>query len=154
MMNMIDNKSDLMMELEKTIAKIEAIQRLPEYQQFLDYRKELGDWGEFIKNKRLQGMKPLMDTILGDGKLLETWISRIKTMEKRMSDIQWEKGCIGGEPSNVMNLVWEYFQKYGDPVGVVGMFDDESFVINGYTMTKYSGQGEYGYSITKPQKLY
>lgn len=162
-MDLFHNESDMMKALHEHMAKVEVIHALPEYQEFLKYRTELEQWGEFVLAKRLERMKPLMDDILGviasqnykrhdETKLLEL-LGRVKYLEDKLSDIEWKKG-VSFCSCNIMDLVWEYFKKYGRPTNSEGMFDNGSYIIGEYTMTTYSGQGEYGYSITKPQRLF
>ena len=157
-LDMFDKKSDLMKAINKHLAQVKRIHALPEYQEFLKYREELEQWGEFVMVKRLERMQPLMNELfIGDEDEDETklneYLERIKKLEKRLKDIQWNNGTSFCS-SNIMDLVWEYFKKYGSSVEVTGMFDLEAIRLGNYTMTIYSGQGEYGYSITKPQRIF
>lgn len=162
-LDLFESKDKLFKAFHEHMAKVKAIHALPEYQEFLKYRTELEHWGEFVTVKRLERMKPLMDDILGvnaslnykkhdDTKLLEL-LGRVKQLESKLSIIQHKKG-VSFCSSNIMDLVWEYFMKYGSPTNSDGMFDNASYIIGEYTMATYSGQGEYGYSITKPQRLF
>lgn len=136
-----------------------VVYALPEYQQFLKYKKELEQWGGFVMAKRLERMHPLMNELFigdeykHDETKLNEYLERIKKLEKRLSDTQFNNNSTFSS-SNIMDLVWEYFKKYGSPVEVTGMFDHEAIRLGNYTMTIYSGQGEYGYSITKPQRIF
>ena len=160
-LDMFDEKSDMMTAIEKHFAKVEKIHALPEYQDFLKYKKELDEWGEFVMAKRLERMIPLMETLFGGHEFdknteLTGWLERIKKLENRLSKIQRDKGCSFGS-SNVMDLVWEFFKKYGEEVKnshAEYMFGNEAYRIGKYTMELYSGQGEYGYSISEPQRIF
>jgi len=156
-LDMFDKKSDMMKAIDKHFAKVKKIHALPEYQDFLKYRKELEQWGEFVMDKRLERMQPLMNQLFGDalsdGKELTEWLKRIIKLEDRLSLIQRKKGY-SFSTCNVMDLVWEYFKKYGEATKVEGMFGNEAYQIGQYTMEIYSGQGDYGYSINKPQRIY
>jgi len=158
-LDIFSEKSDMMKAIDEHFAKVKVIHALPEYQDFLKYREELEQWGEFVLVKRLERMQPLMEELFigepykHDDTKLNELLERVKKMEKLLSDIQWKKHT-SFSSSNVMDLVWEYFKKYGLPVEATEMFDNEAFRIGNYTMTTYSGQGEYGYSITKPQRIF
>jgi hypothetical protein len=157
--DMFSKKSDMMKAIGEHLAKVKVIHALPEYQEFLKYREELEQWSEFVMVRRLERMQPLMEELfIGEGykhddTKLNEFIVRIKKLEKRLSDIQFNKSTTFCS-SNIMDLVWEYFKKYGSPVEVTEMFDHEAFRLGNYIMTIYSGQGEYGYSITKPKRIF
>ena len=156
--DLFDKKGDMMKAIDNQLARIEKIHALPEYQDFLKYKKELDEWGEFVMAKRLERMIPLMNTLFGGHEFdknteLTGWLERIKKLENRLSKIQHDKGYSFGS-SNVMDLVWEFFKKYGEEVKVESMFGESAYRIGKYTMELYSGQGEYGYSISEPQRIF
>lgn len=158
-LDIFSEKSDMMKAIDEHFAKVKVIHALPEYQDFLKYREELEQWSEFVMVKRLERMHPLMkELFIGEGykhdeTKLNEYLLRIKKLEKRLSDAKWKKGTTFCS-SKIMDLVWEYFKKYGLQVEATEMFDNEAFRLGNYTMTTYSGQGEYGYSITKPQRIF
>ena len=84
---------------------------------------------------------------------MKHWLERINKLEKRLSDIQWKKGYTFCS-SNIMDHVFAVFEKHGDPAEVDGMFGSNAYKINEYTMEIYHGQGEYGYSITIPNRIF
>lgn len=158
-LDIFSEKNDMMKALDEHMAKVEAIHALPEYQDFLKYREELEQWGEFVMVKRLERMHPLMSELFtGEGykhdeTKLNEYLERIRKLEKRLSDSKFKKRetfCT----SNIMDLVWEYFKKYGLKVEPSDIYDNDGFRLGNYTMTIYWGQGEYGYSISKPQRIF
>jgi hypothetical protein len=150
---LIDNKSDLKKSLEEYFKRVEAIQKLPEYAEFLKYREECEQFAEFINNKRIEKTYEFIQSIIKDDMKVKDWLERIKNLEKELSDSAWkrhESFC----SSNIMDHIWEVVKKYGHPVEAEDMFDQEAFVIGKYTMAVYSGQGEYGYSISVKNRIF
>jgi len=160
MKKLFDNKDDMFKAVKEHLARVEIIHAMPEYQEFLKYSKEIEQFSEFLKVKRLERMKPLMDSLFinkGYGKHDDTkliaMIERVKKLEKRLSDAKWKKHTSFCS-SNIMDLVWEYFVKYGREVEIQSMFGSKAYRIGDYTMETYSGQGEYGYDISRPQRIF
>mgnify|MGYP000436147847 CR=1 FL=1 len=153
-LDIFSKKDDMLKRIDEHFAKVKVIHALPEYQDFLKYRDELEKWGEYVLTKRLERMQPLMTDLFGVGKYahefdeekLMVFLGRVKAMEKRMSQNHHYSS-----PSNVMDLVWKYFVKYG-----VEIHDDDgvAYKLGFYTMSAHSGQGETCYVLTKPQRIY
>jgi hypothetical protein len=150
---LIDNKSDLKKSLEEYFKRVEAIQKLPEYAEFLKYREECEQFAEFINNKRIEKTYEFIQSIIKDDMKVKGWLERIKNLEKELSDSAWkrhESFC----SSNIMDHVWEVAEKHGTPADAEEMFDVGAFTLGKFTITKYSGQGEYGYAIYVNKRIF
>ncbi len=151
-----DKKSDLMKEMDAYFKRVKAIHKLPEYAEFLKYKEEVDQFKEFIDLRRIEKTYEFIQSIIESDisdMMVKDWLERIKHLEKALSDSAWnrrESFC----SSNIMDHIWEVVKKYGHPVEAEDMFDQEAFVIGKYTMAVYSGQGEYGYSISVKNRIF
>ena len=152
-MDFIDNKSDLMKALEESHKRIDALRKLPEYDEFLKYRNELNLFADFINNKRMHEAIKFLRELVEDEDKLMIFLDRIKKLEDRLHDIQWKQGFTGG-CSNIMDFVFETIAKHCEEAPVTSTFGNGAFVIGKYTIEMYSGQGEHGYSIYKQERIY
>lgn len=153
MKGLFDKKSDLKKEMDEYFKRVEAIHKLPEYAEFLKYKEEVDQFKEFIDVRRVEKTYKFIDSIINDKTMVHLWLETVKKLEKRLSDSAWkrhESFC----SSNIMDHVWEVVKKYGHPVATQDMFDHEAFMIGEYTMAAYSGQGEYGYSISVNKRIF
>lgn len=148
-----DKKSDLMKEMDAYLKRVEAIHKLPEYAEFLKYKEEVDQFKEFIDVRRVEKTYKFIESIIDTDLIVKDYLERIKKLEKTLSESAWkrhESFC----SSNIMDHVWQVFEKYGRPVQTQDMFDQEAFTIGKYTMATYSGQGEYGYSISISKRIF
>lgn len=153
MNKLFDNKSDLKKEMDEYFKRVEAIHKLPEYAEFLKYKEEVDQFKEFIDVRRVEKTYKFIESIINTDLIVKDYLERIKKLEKTLSDSAWkrhESFC----SSNIMDHVWEVFKKYGHPAETQDMFDHEAFILGKYTMATYSGQGEYGYSISISKRIF
>lgn len=160
MKDLFSKESDLMKALDEHLKKVEAIHKLPQYAEFLKYKEELDQFKEFIDLRRLEKTREIIFELLKDDykhrdseKKVKEWLDRIKNLEERLSDSAWKRHetfC----SSNIMDHIWEFAKKYGEPVDVEGDFEQSAFKIGNYTMAIYSGQGEYGYAIYVNKRIF
>lgn len=154
-LHIFDKESELMKALDEHLKRVEAVRKLPAYQEFIKYKEELELFSKFIDSKRREKTKELiLDLIQGrKDEEIKAWIERIKKLEKRLSDSEWKKGysfC----SSNIMDHVWETVKEIGEEVDVDDMFGNAAYKIGKFTMESYSGQGEYGYAIYVNQRIF
>jgi hypothetical protein len=148
-----DNKPDLMKAIKEHFKKVDAIRKLPEYQEFLKYKEEMDQFAEFIQNKRISKTSDFIENFLPNEEEVMKWIERIKKLEKRLSDSAWkrrESFC----SSNIMDHIWEVVKKNGTPVEVEEMFGTGAYKFGKFTMEEYHGQGEYGYAIYVNKRIF
>jgi len=148
-----DKKSDLMKEMDEYFKRVEAIHKLPEYAEFLKYKEEVDQFKEFIDLRRIEKTYKFIQSIIEDDMRVKDWLDRVKHLEKTLSDSAWkrrESFC----SSNIMDHIWEVAKKYGTQSQGEDMFDVDAFTLGKYTITMYSGQGEYGYSIYVKKRIF
>ncbi len=151
--NLFSKESELLKSLDEHFKKVKAIQKLPQYAEFLKYKEELDQFKEFINLKRIEKTRKFIESIIDNDMKVKDFLGRVKNLEKTLSDSAWkrhESFC----SSNIMDHVWQVVKKYGHPVATQDMFDQEAFMIGKYTMAIYSGQGEYGYSISINKRIF
>lgn len=157
----MDSKDKLLAAMDKHLSKLRAIQKLPEYQEFLKYKEECKLFAQFIEKKRSDKTEKIIKSIFEkDYESLEQigievngWLDRIQKLEKRLSDSAWKRGeafCA----SNVMDHIWKCISKIGKPIELDTMFGGEAYIMGDYVMEVYSGQGEYGYAIYKLNRIF
>lgn len=152
--NLFSKESELLKSLDEHFKKVKAIQKLPQYAEFLKYKEELDLFKDFINNKRVEKTHALIDELIEENSdLIETWLNRIRNLERKLSDSAWrrhETFC----SSNIMNHIWKVAKKYGTPTQAQDMFDQEAFTLGRYTIAMYSGQGEYGYAVYVNKRIF
>ncbi|MEK6829033.1 MAG: hypothetical protein AABY15_02820 [Nanoarchaeota archaeon] len=157
----MDSRDKLLDAIKKHGDKLKAIQQLPEYQEFLKYKRECNLFAEFIEQKRMDKTIEIIEGIFNkdykNHKNIEpevnVWLERITKMEKRLSDSAYnrhESFC----SSNVMDHVWKCVSKIGKPIEINSMFGGGAYTIGDYVMETYHGQGEYGYAIYKLNRIF
>lgn len=150
---LFDNKKDFEKALDEYFERVDAIRKLPEYQDFLKYREELEQFKDFIDSKRIEKTSDFIRSFIENEKEVINWLERIKKLEKRLSDSAWKRH----EPfcsSNIMDHVWKVVQKIGRPTDVESMFGNGAYTIGKFTVETYSGQGEYGYAVYINKRLF
>lgn len=150
----MENKSDLLIAIEELREKKRQLERLPEYQEFLELSKGIHLFNDFIFEKREQKTIKFINELAEDEERLVGLLGRISTLEGKLIDIQFKKGFTGG-PSNIMDYIFEIIIK-GDysKVPSTSGFSSGGFKVGNYTIEMSSGQGEYFYSIYKQQRIY
>jgi hypothetical protein len=151
-MDPIDNKSDLLKRLEEYTKKVDAIRKLPEYADFEKLRDEHQAFCDFIYDKRLEKTYNFILKIIEDDKVDE-WIERLNRQRKRLSDLAWKKR-VTSCPSNVMDHIWDVFQKCGKESDFADMFTSGAYTIDKYTMECFCGQGECAYAIHVNKRIF
>lgn len=151
-MDFIDDREKLNERLEELGRKVEAIRKLPEYAEFEKLRDEHQAFCDFIHEKRLDRTHEFILQVIKDMEVNE-WIDRLKKQSNRLSDISWKKHVMPG-PSNVMELMWDVFNKYGQESDFADMFTSGAYTIDKYTMECYCGQGECHYAIHEYKRIF
>lgn len=157
----MDDKADFDKCLEEAVAKLAAIRKLPEFKEYLKWKEELDLFTNFVNEKRMEKVEDIVHGMVIDGystnldeEKVSKWIERLKDHDEKLSDIQYKKGNTSS-PSNVMDLVWMYFEKRGREVDVNGDgFANYAYSIGNYIMETFSGQGEYGYAIYMKKRIF
>jgi len=161
MENFFEEKSVFLKALEESLNRFEAIKKLPEYQHYLDVKNSLDEFKEYIKQKRVDRIYSIIEKIafrkFGNDEEkrvieLEKWINRLVSQKNKLKDSYYKKGYSFCE-SNVMDLIWEVFLKYGEKLNH-SIFGDNAYVIGEYIMSAYDGQGEYTYLISVAKRIY
>jgi hypothetical protein len=150
---LIDNKEDLNRKLDEYFKRVEAIQKLPEYQKFIEYKNTVDAFNEFVAKHKREKTAEFLESFIKDEEAVVKWLERIKKLEKRLSDSAWkrhESFC----SSNIMDHIWEVAQEIGEEVDVEGMFGGAAYRVGQFTIEHYSGQGEYGYSVYINKRLF
>lgn len=142
--------------LEETRKKVEFIRSTPEYAEYQIWLAEHERFKKFIDDKRMRKTISIINSLIEDTygvHEINGWLARLKKHNEKLSNNLFKRGIIHCE-SNVMQHVWDVFQKYGKEVILESMFGGEAYQLGNYTMQIYSGQGEYGYSIYTPKRIY
>ena len=161
-MEILDSKNKMLEALKKVTAKVEAVRKLPEYAEFVKYREEHQQWQDFVEMKRIEKTYNLINELTNETygqeekdrkESVDKWLKRLSKHKKKQSDLAWKRGCTYCD-TNVMDHVWEVFRKYGTEHAIESNFGGGCYRIGNYAMEIYHGQGEYGYAIYFPERIY
>lgn len=150
---LFDKKSDFKKALDEYFKKVDAIRKLPEYQDFLKYREECQQFAEFINEKRINKTHTFIKSFVENEEVVINWLERVKKLEKRLGDSAWKRHE-SHSSSKIMDHIWEVAQKHGRRAEVESMFGNEAFIIGKFTIEVYSGQGEYGYAVYINKRIF
>lgn len=147
-----DILKELKEKLEREKAKNDFMQTLPEYKEFLKFREDNRAFENFIKNKRVDKFISFLEGLIEDEDKMDSFIHRVVKMEKRISDIQFEKGYIGGI-SNVMCFVLDVIESKYPSANFHKDFGDGGRLVGNYIFERWYGQGERGWSVYKITRM-
>jgi hypothetical protein len=159
-MDLMDSKEKLREHLKEVKKRMDAVKKLPEYDEYMELKKDFDEFKKFMNDKRVdKTYKFILNEVMGKTPIIKkedetlVWLERIKKLERRLSDSKWKKGYTFCS-SNIMDHVWEVFSKYGDETDVDSYFGTEAYRIGDYIMETYHGQGEYGYAIYTYNRIF
>ena len=146
--------------IEELKKKTEAMMQTPEWEEFSKLKTEFDGFVSHMKQRRIDKLYTYVIGLINDSQSydvkvrrpaedkIEEWLERLDGHRSNLYRNGLKKGYIACE-SNVLDLLWEMFRKYGIKSDFKDTFTEMSYSINIYTMEMYSGQGEYGYHIHK-----
>lgn len=146
--------------IEELNKKTEAIQQTPEWVEYTKLKTEFDGFISHMRDRKVDSLYRYVMNLINDlnsydVKLrrpaedkIEEWLERLDTHRDKLYSNGLKKGYIACE-SNVLDLLWDMFYKYGVKSEYNDTFTDVAYTIDIYTMERYSGQGEYGYHIYK-----
>ena len=153
----LDNLKKHIEELNK---KTEAMMQTPEWEEYSKLKTEFDGFVSHMKQRRIDKLYTYVIGLINDSSSyevkvrrpaedkIEEWLERLDGHRSNLYRNGLKKGYIACE-SNVLDLLWEMFSKYGLKSDYSDTFTDAAYTLNIYTMERYSGQGEYGYHIHK-----
>ncbi len=153
----LDNLKKHIEELNK---KTEAMMQTPEWEEYAKLKTDFDGFVAHMKRRRVDKLYTYVSGLIRDAgshdvktrrpaeDKIEEWLERLDTHRDKLYGNGLKKGYIASE-SNVLDLLFEMFSKYGKKSDYNDTFTNAAYTINIYTMEMYSGQGEYGYHIHK-----
>ena len=140
--------------------KTEAMMQTPEWEEYSKLKTDFDGFVSHMKQRRIDKLYTYVIGLIHDSSSYEVkvrrpavdkideWLERLDGHRINLYRNGLRKGYIACE-SNVLDLLWEMFSKYGLKSDYSDTFTDAAYTLNIYTMERYSGQGEYGYHIHK-----
>lgn len=153
----LDNLKKHIEELNK---KTEAMMQTPEWEEYAKLKTDFDGFVAHMRRRRVDKLYTYVSELIRDAgshdvktrrpaeDKIEEWLERLDTHRDKLYSNGLKKGYIDCE-SNVLDLLFEMFSKYGKKSDYNDTFTNAAYTINIYTMEMYSGQGDYGYHIHK-----
>lgn len=157
---MVTELDVLKKHIEELTKKTEAMKQTPEWEEYSKLKTEFDGFISHMRRRRVDKLYTYVSELIRDAgshdvktrrpaeDKIEEWLERLDTHRDKLYSNGLKKGYIACE-SNVLDLLWEMFSKYGLKSDYSDTFTDVAYTLNIYTMERYSGQGEYGYHIHK-----
>jgi len=157
---MLVDMESLKKNIEELKKKTEAMMQTPEWEEYAKLKTEFEGFVSHMKQRRIDKLYTYVIGLINDSQSydvkvrrpaedkIEEWLERLDNHRSNLYRNGLKKGYIACE-SNVLDLLWEMFSKYGIKSDYNDAFTEMAYSINIYTMEMYSGQGEYGYHILK-----
>lgn len=161
-MELLDSESKLMKALREHSERLEAVRKLPAYQEYLNVKQEYDGFLKFMHLRRLAKTYDLITELTTETwgpeeaeriQKVNAWLDRLSNHRNKQATRAQKRGYTYCD-TRVMDHVWEVFSIHGREVLTTSDFGGQAFQIGNYTMEIYHGQGEYGYSITYPKRIY
>lgn len=146
--------------IEELQKKTETMKQIPEWEEYSKLKTEFDGFVSHMRQQKVDKLHRYVSDLIRDAgshdvrirrpaeDKIEEWLERLDTHRDKLYSIGLKKGYIACE-SNVLDLLWEMFCKYGKKSDFKDTFTDAAYTKYIYTMERYSGQGEYGYHIHK-----
>jgi hypothetical protein len=157
---MVTDLEALKKHIEELKKKTEVVMQTPEWEEYAKLKTDFDGFVSHMKQRRIDKLYTYVIGLIHDSSSyevkvrrpaedkIEEWLERLDTHRDKLYSNGLKKGHIDCE-SNVLDLLFEMFSKYGKKSDYTDTFTNAAYTLNIYTMEMYSGQGDYGYHIYK-----